>query len=142
MLTKVTKWMTKGQPYRLLRSYQLATLSALESIRHLDLRGFTQVRDGLLYLPAPNFERVWVPLSRSVLPRSARATAVSMIEFLNKLRAEHSSHDAVHKAGDIVVTQFKWDLLEMRIVLSLDSFKMLKDDGCVFNFMMAEEYTN
>ena len=72
---------------------------------------------------------------------SARTIAASMLMFLNKLHAERSSSDAACKAGNIVVTQFKYDLVDMRIVLSTDSFKV-KDDGCIFDGMTAEEYTD
>ena len=131
---------SKSQPYRLLRAYELVPMSVLGSTKRLDLRKFAELRDGLLYVPTPKFEKVWVPI-RS-LPTSAKAIATSMIAFLNKLHARRSSSDAVSKAGDIVATQFKYDLVDMKIVLSIDSFKKVKGDGCVFDVMTAEEYTD
>lgn len=140
LLSFLPNCLTKGQPYSLLRAYELVPMSVLESTKRLDLRKFAELKDGLLYVPTPKFEKVWVPLRN--LPSSGKAIATSMITFLNKLHARRSSSDAVCKAGDIVVTQFKYDLVDMKIVLSIDSFKKVKDDGCVFDVMTAEEYTD
>ena len=39
------------------------------------------------------------------------------------------------------MTQFKYDLVDMKIVLSIDSFKKVNDDdGWVFDVMTTEEY--
>ena len=140
LLSFLPTCMPKGQPYHLLHAYDLVPLSALESTKRLDLSKFAELRGGLLYVPTPKFEKVWVSMRH--LPSSAKAIAASMLEFLNKLHAQRSSSDAVHKAGDIVVKQFRYDLVDMKIVLSIDSFKKVKDDGCIFNIMTAEEYTD
>lgn len=47
---------------------------------------------------------------------SARATATTMLDFLGKLKADHTSGPAVSMTAKIIVDQFKRDLEEMNVV--------------------------
>ena len=62
--------------------------------------------------------------------------------FLDKLKAGCTSPDAILKASEIVVIQFKRDLVDMRIVPNASTFKKVQGDGCVYDVMTAEEYTD
>lgn len=142
LLSYLPTCMSKDQPHQLLRAYELVPLSVLQCTKRLDLRKFAETREGLLYLPRPKFQKVWVPLSRVMVTQSGRKTATTMLMFLDELKAERSSTDAVVKASRIVVTQFKRDLVDMNIVASNRSFTMVDGDGCVFDVMTAEEYVD
>ena len=54
------------------------------------------------------------------LPASARATATNMLRFLDRLRERASMEDGTEAAANIVVLQFKRDLIENGTVASLN----------------------
>lgn len=64
---------------------------------------------------------------------AARKTATSMLMFLDELKTDRSSIDAVVKASRIVVAQFKRDLVDMNIVAKIRSFIMVGGDGYMFS---------
>ena len=129
LLSYLPSGMPKDQPHQVLRGYELVPLSMLESTKRLDLRKFAEISGEVLYIPRPKFKRVWVPLTRTMLSGSARATAIAMLMFLDKLKTGRTSADAILKASEIVVSQFKRDLVDMRIVPNASTFKKAQGDG-------------
>ena len=83
-----------------------------------------------------------MPLTRTMLSGSARATAIAMLMFLERLKTGRTSADAILKTSEIVVTQFKRYLVDMRIVPNASTFKKVQGDGYVYDVMTAEEYTD
>ena len=128
----------RNQAYHVLKAYDIAPLGALAQTRKVDLRSFATLRDGFLYVTRPKLEKVWVPLSS--LPSSARATASAMLTFLEKLKAGRSSIIATTRAAEIIVTQFKHDLVEMGVVTNAEQFQSTMEDACVRDALTADEY--
>jgi hypothetical protein len=128
------------QPRRLLHEYDVVPLGTLETNRRIDLRPFASLKSGVLHVTRSSAEKVWVPL-RSLPTSSARATAKQMLDFLQLLR-EHParSRSASGRAAQIIVTQFKHDLLEDRIVTDMSHFEGARADAIVHDACRAEEY--
>ena len=66
-------------------------------------------------------------------PASARATATNMLHFLDKLRERASTENVTEAAANIVVMQFKRDLMENGTVASLRRLNGHIQDGSVVN---------
>lgn len=130
---------TKEQPNRLLKAYDLVPMSTLRSTKRVDLRRFAELRAGVIYVGKPAFQKIWVPLYRALGSASARATAATMLKFLEQLRAGRTN-DAVARASSVVVTQFKQDLIEIGVVRNCRIFTTIESDGCACDIMSAEEY--
>ena len=131
--------MFKDQPYRMLRAYDLVPVTALQSTKRLDLRRFAELRSGVLYVPKPAFQTVWVPFGRN-LPSSARATASTMLQFLEQLGEGRNTASAIGKASTIIVTQFMHDLVEMGVARNTRAFTNIAGDGFACDIIPAEEY--
>ena len=138
--TRLPTCTTRDQPYRLLKGYELVPLSNLQSTKRVDLRKFAKLSKGVLYVEKPMFQKVWVPLNRTIMSHAAMNTARTMLCFLDRLRAERNSQDAVGSASLIIVQQFKKDLVEMGVVRNAMAFSTVESDNCVFNVMTATEY--
>ena len=65
---------------------------------------------------------------------------MTMLQFLDKLKAGRNTQQAITKAAEIIVDQFKHDLVEMGVVRGLRQFQGIVDDGCIKNIMRAEDY--
>ena len=109
----------------------------------IDLRPYASAghsSSSILYVSRRLFERVWVPLG--TLPASARATAASMLRFLDRLRERASTEDATEAAANIVVLQFRRDLIENGTVASLRMLDGDIQDGSVVNTVTATDYVD
>ena len=116
LLTYLCTGSYKNLPYKMLKAYDILPLSVLGCTRKVDLSRFATLRGGV-HISRPQLEKVWVPLSS--LPYSARATATSMLMFLHQLKAAPRSYGAIVSAAQIIVRQFKHDLLEIYVVRNL-----------------------
>jgi hypothetical protein len=96
------------------------------------------IKNGVIYISRPTVEKMWVRLGS--LPPSARATALQMLSFLEQLQAGRNTILASAWAAEIIVAQFKHDLLEMNVVSSMSDFNSTTEDGCIFEVTTAEEY--
>ena len=63
-----------------------------------------------------------------------------MLVFLEKMKSGNFRPLVTACATEIVVTQFRNDLLELCIVRDLEQFKAVKDDGYISDAITAEEY--
>lgn len=129
---------SKEQNYRLLKEYEIMPWGTLEQNRRIDLRPYASVRNGVLYVSRPSAEKVWIPLGS--LPSSARATATQMLEFLKLLKEAPATRSASARAANIIVSQFKHDLLELHIVRHMSHFDGASVHGCIHNACRAEDY--
>lgn len=128
----------QDQPTKLLKAYEIVPLNRLHMTRRIDLREHACLKNGVLYIKRPTIERVWIPTG--CLPTSARATAAQMLRFMEQLKAAPRSRPASKRAAQIIVTQFKHDLFEMRLVTDMSNFDGKVDDQCVADATTAEEY--
>lgn len=128
------------QAYRVLKAYDVLPLSALARTRRVDLRSFATIHHGFLYVTRPVLEKIWVPMGS--LTASARATASAMLSFLESLKAGRNSLMATTRAADIIVNQFKHDLIEMGVVKSAKHFQTAEKDDCIRDAMTADEYVS
>ena len=129
------------QSYQVLKAYDVVPLSALARTRRVDLRSIATIHDGFLYVKRPVLEKIWVPMGS--LTASARATASAMLSFLESLKAGRNSLMATTRAADVIVNQFKHDLIEMGVVKSAKHFQTAeKDDDCIRDVMTADEYVS
>ena len=85
-----------------------------------------ELKEGVLYVNKPVFQKVWVPLHKAIISKFARATA-TMLQFFGQLREECN---AVLKASWIVITQFRHILIEMGVVQNIKAFIII-EDGCM-----------
>lgn len=130
---------TRDQPTKLLSGYRLVPRREFQQRKRIDLTEYASVTsNGLLYISRPTIEKVWVPLSS--LPASARATATQMLDFLDKLRTGRDANEATTRAADVIVLQFKHDLLEMGIVRDVRRFDGNIMDGRVVDTLTADQY--
>ena len=110
-----------NQPDHVLKAYDIAVFSRLQVTRKIDLCRFTRTINGILYVRRPVLQQLWIPTSS--LPSLARATAVTVIGFLEKLKAGPRSKGAICTAATIIVDQFQHDLCEMGVVRDPYLFK-------------------
>jgi hypothetical protein len=129
------------QPRYLFKAYDILPLSRLKATRKIDLKRFATIRNGVLYIRRPAFQRIWIPTT--ALPNSARASAYSMLNFLEKLRAGRQSVEAITRSAAIIVAQFKQDLKEMGVVRDLQMFSSgVVAHGCIRDAQTADEYVS
>ena len=123
----------KYMPYKLLKSYQIVPMGALGVKKRIDLRPYATIKNGVIYISRPIIEKMWIRLGS--LPPSARATASQMLSFLEQLQAGRNSVQASIRAAEIIITQFKHDLLEMKVVSKMADFNGTMEEGCIFDVM-------
>ena len=131
---------SQHQSYQVLKAYDVVPISALAKTRRIDLRSIATIHDGFLYVTRPVLEKIWVPMGS--LTASARATASAMLSFLESLKAGRNSLMATTRAADIIVNQFKHDLIEMGMVKSAKNFQTAEKDDCIKDVMTADEYVS
>lgn len=128
------------QPIRLFQAYDILPLSKLKRTHKVDLRQFATIRNGVLYIRRPAFQKILIP--KWSLPNAARATAYSMISFLEKLRAGRNTVEAITRAAGIIVEQFKRDLRDMCVVRDFQLFNGVVLHGCIRDAQTADEYVS
>ena len=84
-------------------------------------------------------ERIFIPTHS--LPYSARTTANTMLNFLDKLKADPRSHLAIVSAATIIVDQYQRDLCEMGIVRDPHLFQGTCS-ACIRDAVTAKEYVS
>ena len=127
------------QPYRVFRAYDIEPLGSLHNTRKIDLRRFATTQNGILYVRRPVLERIFIPTYS--LPYSARTTANTMLNFLDKLKAGPRSRLAIVSAATIIVDQYQHDLCEMGIVRDPHLFQGTCS-ACIRDAVTAEEYVS
>ena len=132
----------KHQPTNLLKAYSVLPRTVHERSRRVDLSQYARIRGGVLYIPQPALESIWVPLG--ALPSSARATAKQLLQFLHTLRdygdlgLRHPR--MVERAADIIVLRFKRDLVDTGAVTDTRRLDGDIQDGCIKDVLTAEQY--
>ena len=65
---------------------------------------------------------------------------MQVLEFLKVLKASPASRSASSRAAEIIVGQFKHDLLELHVVTRMLDFDGARQDGFVHDASTAEDY--
>lgn len=150
LLCYLSSGQRKNQPSKLLTAYHVMPRTEHEKSRRVDLSAYamTSGEDEVLYVPRPAVEKVWVPLLSLRLSTSARAIAKQIIDFLNVLQdhngrsGRRGSPHMIAKAADIIVLQFKQDLMDIGAVRDIRRLNGDISDGHVKDVMTAGQYVD
>lgn len=137
ILALLPSFNTRDLSYCLLKRYDIMPIQGgvIGRERRILLADFCEEHEDVILVEEARVEQIFVPLRG--LTRSATATVISMISFLNSMKSS-SRADLVKKAANVLVNQLGHDFRVNGVLQNT----MQPQNKVVYSLTKAEDYTN